>query len=125
MDSDNIVNSKGIESYLSFSKPLDKSIEKIKMGELLEKPVIVTDWEVRESRFTNNSNGMFVKIRGRFLDDDKRGWLTNTGSTVIIEQLMAVEKAKLNRGEPTRNFTCKFVRINKIFKMLPITEESE
>lgn len=109
-----------ISDYINFQPKgtNDNRPPKINVNVILERPVRILKWQVKNSRFEDCPNGMYAEIEGEILSSGEQ-WRFNTGSGVIIDQLHNIEKAMLKNGVTDKTFTCVFKRSNKCIKMFP------
>ena len=70
--------------------------EKIKLEDILDRPIIVTGWRFGKSKYqkSDNTSSVYTTIQFYFEDDEKKTeHVTFTGSGVIRDQLEEMEAA--------------------------------
>ena len=114
-----------ISDFISFQPKgsNDNRPPKVNVNVILERPVRILKWVVKNSRFTDCVNGLYVEIEGEIISNGEQ-WRINTASGVIIDQLHNIEKAMIKQRVEDRSFTCVFKRSNKCIKMFPVEEKN-
>lgn len=66
--------------------------KKIKLEDVLDKPIIITGFRTSKSKFAKKGTEMYTRIQFYFEDDEKQErHVVFTGSTVIPDQLKEIE----------------------------------
>ena len=96
---------------------------KVSIFRLYNRAIRVLQWEVRPSRFSDGS-GEFAEITAEILDSAETVRF-NTGSKVIVSQLIEIAKELDARKCEDRTFTCVVRSMGNFVKMYPVEEGGE
>ena len=81
------------------NKPLEG--DKIKIDDVLGKPVVVTGCAVTKSKYTNKGSGFLTRIQIYFEDDkEQKRYVIFTGSEVIKNQIEEITEKLEEEGLP-------------------------
>ena len=82
--------------------------EKVKLEAILDKPIILTNAMINESRFSRNKSGKYVAIEFQY-DENSEKHVVFTGSDVLIQQI--------EKYQDEMPFQATIKRINKYFTL--------
>ena len=113
-----------IGDYIKFTSPEEarKRPPKVKVASLYNRPIRVTRWEIRSSRFADGA-GEFAEVDCE-ISGTGEAVRFNTGSRVVISQLLEVAKAMDEAGADDRTFSCVIRAMGSFIKLFPALQEA-